>query len=89
MNSKINTINLDFTKKHNFQIWYINVRAQKIDGCKLNIFDIVIASFFIEDKDKIFRFFEAKSFFVAIFNINIILGVFFLTLSNVKINVSN
>ena len=55
--SKINAINLNFAQKLDFYILNISVRAQKIDGSILKIFEIVIGYFQIKDKTNMSRFF--------------------------------
>lgn len=59
-NNEVNTMNSDFTIKFGIQIYETKVDAQKIDGLKLDIFDIVIASFFIENKERESCFFKKK-----------------------------
>ena len=48
--NKINAMSLGYTKKLGPKVWQINARAQKIDCFTLEIFEIVIANFQIEDK---------------------------------------
>lgn len=43
--SEINAMLPAYTKKLGFQIWKTNIKAQKIDGPILEIFEIVIVSF--------------------------------------------
>lgn len=49
---KVNTIYLDFGEKLGLHIKNINVGVQGINGSNLDIFDIVIACFLIENKYK-------------------------------------
>lgn len=49
--NKINIMNLDFVKKLGLWILETKVDTQKIDGSKLNTFEMVIASFLVEDKE--------------------------------------
>lgn len=65
-----------------------NVCVLKIDGSKLDTLVIDIAFFLMEDKDKRSQFF-IKIFLLANFGINIDLVIFFLTLSNIKVNFVN
>ena len=44
-------MNLDFVKKLGLWILETKVDTQKIDGSKLNTFEMVIASFLVEDKE--------------------------------------
>ena len=55
--SKINAINLGYTKKQRLKIWKTNVRAQKIHNSTLKIFRIVIANSQVENKASKPRFF--------------------------------
>lgn len=61
------------------------VDVQKIEGSRFEIFEIIIAFYLIEDKDKNSCFLK-KTFLLANISIDIVLGIFFLTLSNVKID---
>lgn len=47
---KINVIYLNFATKLYFRVRDKRVRAQNIDSLKLDIFDMVINFFFIQDK---------------------------------------
>lgn len=62
--------------------------TQKIDSSKLETVKIVITSFRVDNKDGKFPFFEETSLLADI-SINIALGIFFLTLSNVEVNFNN
>lgn len=75
-------MNPNFTKKLGFRIHKTIVNAQKIDGSKLNTFGMVIALFFVEDKEQRSCFFK-KMFLLADINIDITLDMFFFTLTNV------
>lgn len=61
---------------------------QKIDGLKLNTCGIVIASFFVEDEQKRFCFFE-ETFLLADISMDVALRMPFLTLNNVEIDFVN
>ena len=61
-----------------------NVGAQKIDGSTLETFEIVLASFYVEDKLERARFFQ-ETFLLADFSIEVVLGMPFLTFSNADI----
>lgn len=57
LNSKINITPLAHSAKLDLKIRKTNIEAQKIDGSSLNIFEIVLADFQIEDKIGKARFF--------------------------------
>ncbi len=63
----------------------INVRTQKIDSIIPETYGMVVSSFSILDKDDKERFFE-ESFLLADVKPNIVLGMPFLTMSNVDID---
>lgn len=86
--SKVNIIYLKLAKKLNFQVYYIEINIQKSDNSKLDIFNIIIVSSLVKDKNKISQFFK-KSFLLTNFNINIILEISFLTFSNIEVNFIN
>lgn len=65
-----------------------DVGTQKIDVSKLEINELVIAFFRINDINKKYRFFK-KPFLPADISMNIAFTMPFLTLSNVKINFNN
>ena len=88
LGSEVNIMNPDVGKKFGLQVCKTKISAQKIDGSKLDTFDIVITCFLVEDKEKSFRFFE-KIFLFADISMDIILDMSFLTLSNVKIHFVN
>ena len=88
LGSKINVISQDFAKKFVLWICETKVGAQKIDGSKLDIFGMIITSFLVENKEKRFRFCK-KIFLLADINMDIALGMSFLTLNNVEIQFVN
>ena len=61
-----------------------NVGAQKIDGSALEIFEMVIADFQVEDKGGRPRFFQ-ETFLVANTKFKVVLGMLFLKISNADI----
>lgn len=63
----------------------MDIDTQKIDRHQLEILDMVIASFIVDDKDGKSCFFE-KTFLLVDISMNIIFGMPFLNLSNVKID---
>lgn len=70
-----------YAAKLGFKVQPINVKAQKIDSFLFKIFDMVLASFPIEDKLGQPRFFQ-ETFLVANTSLAVILNMLFLTLSN-------
>ena len=62
-----------------------DVGVQKIDGTTLDTYGIVVATFLITDKANRVRFFE-ETFLVANVSLEVILGMFFLTLSGADID---
>lgn len=73
-----------FVAKLGFFIWSIGIGKQKIDSFALNIYSIIIARFLIKDKRRKIRFF-VETFLLADTSMDIVLGMSFLTLSNVEI----
>lgn len=63
--------------------------TQKIDGSKLEIFGMVIASFQVDDKNKKFCFILQEIFLLAIIDMDVSFGISFLILSNVRVNFKN
>ena len=61
-----------------------DIGAQKIDGSIFEIFEIVLASFQVEDKLGKIRFFQ-KTFLLADISTEVVLGMPFLTLSNADV----
>lgn len=53
----------------------MDIRAQKIDGSKLDIFNIIIIIFLIEDKKKSLNFLKRLFYYLIL---NIVLKCFFL-----------
>ena len=82
--SKVNTMTLGYALKLGLKIHLINVKAQKIDNSTLETFEIVLASFQIEDKLEKVRFFQ-KTFLLVDFSIEIVLKMLFLTFNNINI----
>lgn len=87
-NGEVNIIRPSFVTKLGFCIRKTVINTQKIDNNRLTIFGKVITSFLVDNKNKKFRFFE-ESFLLIHISINITFEIFFLTLSNVKINLNN
>lgn len=76
---------LDLTKKLGFRIREIRVGMQMINSSKLDTFGMVIAFFSMEDKKRRSHFFKKTILYTNI-NMDVILRMFFLTLSNIKID---
>ena len=66
--SMINTMSFKCNQKLGFKIWKIIVRAQKIKGSVIKIFEMVIANFPIKDKVDKPKFFQ-KFYLVADINL--------------------
>lgn len=88
MRNKINTIHPNFVGKLDLKVQYTNINTQKIDNFKLNIFNIIITSFLVENKNGKFQFFE-KIFLLANFSMIIILVILFFILSKIEVNFVN
>ena len=74
-----------FAPQLGLKIYKTNIGVKKIDGTTLETYKIVISTFSILDKDSRERFFK-ESFLLANVKPNIILGIFFLIMSNININ---
>ena len=83
--SLLNAINPNFALNLDFYIRKTNVRAQKINGSIFEVFEMVIADFWVENKcgrPKIFK----KIFLVANIKFQVILKMPFLKISNAKMS---
>ena len=78
----------NYMMKLSLQICETKVNTQKTDGLKLDTFDMIIASFSLEDKERKSRFFE-ETFLLADISIYISLNIFFFTLRNIEIDFIN
>ena len=85
LGSKINAIHPTFLRGLGLHIRLIDIRAQKIDGTTLDIFGMVVAAFSLTDKTNQVRFFK-KTILVANVSPEIVLGIFFLTLSSANVD---
>ena len=74
-----------FAQQLGLKIRKINVGAQKIDGITLETYGMVVSTFSVSNKDWRGRFFE-KNFLMADVSPNMVLGMPFLTMSNVNVN---
>lgn len=82
--SEVKVMTLAYVKKPGFWTQKTNVRAEKINRSSLATFKMVIAKFQVSDKLDKTCFFQ-KTFLFINSNVNIILEIFFLTLSNENI----
>ncbi len=83
--SEVNAMSQAFVQQLGFKICKTNIGAQKINGTTLKTYGIVVSTFSVLDKDGKERFFE-ESFLLANVKPDIVLGIPFLTMSNVDIN---
>lgn len=65
--------------------WMTSVEAQKTDGLLLEIYDMTLAKFLLQDNLEKVWFFK-RIFLLPNTNIEIVLGILFLSLSNADIN---
>lgn len=82
--SEPNIMSLIFVSQLDLKVQQTNIKVQKIDGTTLKIYGIVVFTFSVLDKDSKKRFFE-ESLFLANDKPGIVLGMLFLTMSNVNI----
>ena len=82
--SEVNAMSPVFAKKLGLKTRKTKVGAQKIDGFALEIFEMVIADFQLEDKGGRPRFFQ-ETFLVADIKFEVVLGMPFLKISNVNV----
>ena len=87
LRSEVNAMTLAFASKLGLKVCPTNVGAQKIDGSTLQTFEMVLASFQVEDKLGWARIFE-ESFLLADVTMEVVLGMPFLTLSNADVSFS-
>ncbi len=83
--SEVNTMSQAFAQQLSLKISKTNVGTQKIDSNTLEIYRMVVPTFYILDKDGRERFFE-KSFLLADVKVDRVLGMPFLTMSNVDVD---
>ena len=77
-------MNLVYVSRLGLRVYRTNIRAQKIDGSTLKTFEMVLASFQVEDKLRKIRFFQ-ETFLLADISTGVVLGMPFLTLSNANV----
>lgn len=82
--SKVNVMTSAYTLKLDLRVCQTNVGAQKINDSTLKTFEIVLASFQVEDKLGRARFFQ-ETFLLVDISVEVILGMPFLTFSNADI----
>ena len=82
--SEVNAMTLGYASKLDLKVRSTNIGMQKIDGSTLEMFKMVLASFQVEDKLRRPRFFQ-KTFLLADFSVEVVLGMPFLTFSNANI----
>lgn len=80
----INILYQIYNKKIGFSIQKIDIGTQKIDGCIMVMFDMMIAAFLVNNKDRKVKFFE-KNFLLANISLNVVFKIFFFCLSNAEI----
>ena len=78
-------MNPAFASQLSPKIQKINIGAQKIDGTTLKTYELIIFTFFVSNKDDGKRFFK-ESFLLAEVKLERVLGMLFLTMSNIDID---
>lgn len=84
LGSEVNTITPTYIAKLSFKIQKTNIKAQKINNSIHNTFGMVLTDFQVEDKLNEAQSFQ-ETFIIANNTLKVILGMFFLTFSNVDI----
>ena len=82
--NEVNAMTPAYTTKQSLKLHHTNIGAQKIDGFTLKTFGMVLANFQIEDKLGKTRFFQ-ETFLLIDINVEVVLSMSFLTLSNIDI----
>ena len=82
--SEVNAMTPAFASKLGLNVCSTDVGAQKIDSSTLQTFEMVLASFQVEDKLGWARFFQ-ELFLLADSTLEVVLGMPFLTLSNANV----
>ena len=85
--SKVNAIHPTLVWKLGLSVRPTNVGAQKINGTMLNTFGMVVTAFSVMDKANQVKFFK-ETFLVANVSPEIVLVMFFLTLSGADVDFS-
>lgn len=81
LSSEVNAMTLRYSSKLGLKIYFTNVRAQKIYDSTLEMFRVVLPSLQVENKLSRAQFFQ-KTNLLANINLELVLGMFFFTLSN-------
>lgn len=84
LENKVNAMSQAFAYSFGLKIRKINVRAKKIDGTSLGIYEMVVSTFFMSDINDRERFFE-DSFVLADVRLDIVVKMPFLTMSNTDV----
>lgn len=85
LRNKVNTISQAFTYSLGLKIQKTSIGVQKINGTTLGTYKMAISIFSILDKDSRERFFK-KSFLLANVQPDVLLGIFYLAMSNADID---
>ena len=84
LGNEVNAMILAYASRLGLRVYRTNIGAQKIDGSTLKTFEIVLASFQVENKLGRTWFFQ-ETFLLADINTELVLGMPFLTFSNANI----
>ena len=82
--SEVNAMTPDYAAKLGLKVRKTDIGTQKIDSSTLEIFEMVLADFYLEDKLGRAQFFQ-KTFLLANISTEVVLGLPFLTLSNADV----
>ena len=85
LGSEVNAMHLVFAERLNFIMRATNFGTQKIDGMTLKTYGMVVAAISVTHQAGRVRFFE-ETFLVANISPDVVLGIFFLTLSNADVD---
>ena len=83
--SEINAINLTLVRELGLFIKPIDIGSQKIDKTMLDIFEIMVTAFSVNDKANQLKFFE-EIFLGVNVSLEVVLGMLFLTLSSADVD---
>ena len=82
--SEVNAMTPEYASKLSLKVCPTNIKAQKIDNSIIETFQIILASFQVDDTLEKARFFQ-EMFLLTDLSIEIVLGILFLTFSNTNI----
>ena len=85
LRSEVNAVHPAFAKELSLPIRPTDVGAQKIDGIRLETYEMVVAAFLMEDKANRVKFFE-KTFLVANISPEVVLRMPFFTWSGANVD---